>query len=177
LYAIHAQMKANGRRQRSYRKERLRTKHVQEHVEERLREGWSPQQIAGRMKQQNWADRISHEAIYQWIYSQRGDLRQCLAWGRRRRSRPCSSPSETAAHVNKGVACRECHGQVDQMPLISRRETLFMGWCLSCQRHPEQAMGPREAVFTPRPQISTKSIPGCKHAQAGRRAKWNGLRL
>jgi hypothetical protein len=55
-----------------------------------------------------------------------------------------------SAHVNKGVACRECHGQVDQMPLISRRETLFMGWCLSCHRHPEEAMGPREAVFAPR---------------------------
>ena len=56
-----------------------------------------------------------------------------------------------SAHVNKGVACRECHGQVDQMPLISRRETLFMGWCLSCHRHPEEAIGPREAVFAPRP--------------------------
>jgi IS30 family transposase len=41
-YAIHAQMKANGRRRRSYRKERLRSKQLQEQVEERLREGWSP---------------------------------------------------------------------------------------------------------------------------------------
>ena len=56
-----------------------------------------------------------------------------------------------SAHVNKGVACRECHGRVDQMPLISRQETLFMGWCLACHRHPEQALGPREAVFAPRP--------------------------
>ena len=86
-YAVHAQMKANGRRRRSYRKERLRSKQLQEQVEERLREGWSPQQIAGRMKQQKRPERISHEAIYQWIYSQRGDLRECLAWGRRRRYR------------------------------------------------------------------------------------------
>ena len=95
-YAIHAQMKANGRRRRSYRKERLRSKQLQEHVEERLREGWSPQQIAGRMKQQRRPQRISHEAIYQWIYGQRGDLRQCLAWGRRRRGH---SKRHTRSHI------------------------------------------------------------------------------
>lgn len=98
-YAIHAQMKANGRRRRSYRKERLRSKQVQEHVEGRLRQGWSPQQIAGRMKQQEWANRISHEAIYQWIYSKRGDLRQCLAWGRRRRYRRGHNKRHTRSHI------------------------------------------------------------------------------
>jgi transposase, IS30 family len=98
-YAIHAQMKANGRRRRTYRKERLRSKQLQEQVEERLREGWSPQQIAGRMKQQKRPERISHEAIYQWIYSQRGDLRVCLAWGRRRRYRRGHSKRHTRSHI------------------------------------------------------------------------------
>src|SRR3569623_484056 len=38
-------------------------------------------------------------------------------------------------HVNKGVACIECHGRVDQMPVIWRTASLDMQWCLECHRH------------------------------------------
>src|SRR6476659_5173130 len=37
-------------------------------------------------------------------------------------------------HLNKGVACVTCHGQVDQMPLMWRENTLTMEWCLECHR-------------------------------------------
>ena len=50
-------------------------------------------------------------------------------------------------HVNKGVACTTCHGQVDQMPLMDREATLHMEWCLECHREPERFVGPRELVF------------------------------
>jgi IS30 family transposase len=35
-----------------------------------LRRGWSPEQIAGRLKQQNAPTTISHESIYRFIYAQ-----------------------------------------------------------------------------------------------------------
>lgn len=38
----------------------------------KLQEGWSPEQIAGRMKQENKSYKISHETIYQYIYSSSG---------------------------------------------------------------------------------------------------------
>jgi Zn ribbon nucleic-acid-binding protein len=41
-------------------------------------------------------------------------------------------------HVHRGVQCTTCHGQVDQMPMTWRENTLFMEWCLQCHRHPEQ---------------------------------------
>ena len=33
-------------------------------------------------------------------------------------------------HVNKGVGCSTCHGQVNQMPLVFQANTLLMQWCL-----------------------------------------------
>jgi hypothetical protein len=50
-------------------------------------------------------------------------------------------------HVNKGVGCVTCHGQVDQMPLVWQVNTLYMGWCLECHRAPERFVRPRERVF------------------------------
>ena len=49
-------------------------------------------------------------------------------------------------HVNRGVACVTCHGQVDEMPLTWREKPLFMKWCLDCHRDPEQFIRPREEV-------------------------------
>lgn len=50
-------------------------------------------------------------------------------------------------HVKKGIGCSTCHGQVDQMPLMSSVQTLQMGWCLDCHRAPERFVRPREEVF------------------------------
>lgn len=50
-------------------------------------------------------------------------------------------------HVKKGVGCQSCHGDVDQMPLMMRRNTLNMEWCLECHRAPEKFLRPREEVF------------------------------
>ncbi len=51
-------------------------------------------------------------------------------------------------HVQKGISCVECHGRVDQMPLVRKTETLHMSWCLECHRTPEEFIRPREHVFT-----------------------------
>jgi hypothetical protein len=50
-------------------------------------------------------------------------------------------------HVNKGVGCTTCHGQIDQMPLMWTVSTLQMEWCLECHRNPEKFVRPRSAVF------------------------------
>jgi hypothetical protein len=50
-------------------------------------------------------------------------------------------------HVNKGVGCTTCHGQVDEMPLMWTVTTLQMEWCLDCHRNPENYVRPRGAVF------------------------------
>ena len=50
-------------------------------------------------------------------------------------------------HINKGIGCQSCHGQVDQMPLMWKEHTLNMEWCLECHRAPENHIRPREEVF------------------------------
>lgn len=50
-------------------------------------------------------------------------------------------------HIQKGVGCTTCHGQVNEMPLIHKGNTLFMEWCLSCHREPEKFIRPKDQVF------------------------------
>ncbi len=50
-------------------------------------------------------------------------------------------------HINKGVGCNECHGQVDKMPLMRAANTMQMEWCLTCHRAPEKVLRPREEVL------------------------------
>ena len=50
-------------------------------------------------------------------------------------------------HVNKGIGCTTCHGQVDQMPLMWKNESLLMQWCLQCHRDPAQHLRPLDEVF------------------------------
>jgi hypothetical protein len=50
-------------------------------------------------------------------------------------------------HVSEGVACIECHGRVDQMPLMRRVASLRMDWCLDCHRHPQPHLRDVSQVF------------------------------
>lgn len=50
-------------------------------------------------------------------------------------------------HINKGIGCASCHGRVDQMPLMSKVNTLYMEWCLDCHRAPEKHLRPKDKVF------------------------------
>jgi hypothetical protein len=50
-------------------------------------------------------------------------------------------------HVNKGVACMECHGRVDKMPLMWRKASLDMQWCLHCHRSAHEHIRPLDEVF------------------------------
>lgn len=50
-------------------------------------------------------------------------------------------------HINKGVGCSTCHGQVNQMPLVFQASPLLMQWCLDCHRNPAMALRPHDQVF------------------------------
>ncbi|BBC72769.1 cytochrome c [Altererythrobacter sp. B11] len=49
-------------------------------------------------------------------------------------------------HVNRGVACVECHGRIDRMPLTSRAEPFQMQFCLECHRDPAGRLRPPDQV-------------------------------
>jgi IS30 family transposase len=55
---------------------------------DRLKAGWSPEQIAGRLRVSGAPERLSHETIYRFVYSSQGQqlgLYQDLPMARRRR--------------------------------------------------------------------------------------------
>jgi Cytochrome c7 and related cytochrome c len=50
-------------------------------------------------------------------------------------------------HVNKGVGCSTCHGNVSQMPLMYQASSLQMEWCLSCHRQPEKFVREQKDIY------------------------------
>ncbi len=40
-------------------------------------------------------------------------------------------------HVQKGVSCETCHGNVATMQRVEQVAPLTMGWCVNCHRRPE----------------------------------------
>ncbi len=55
---------------------------VWEYVEEKIKKGWSPEIISGRLKIDNPHLSVSHEAIYQYVYRQGFELASYLPWRR-----------------------------------------------------------------------------------------------
>lgn len=63
-------------------------------------------------------------------------------------------------HVAKGVGCATCHGQVNEMPLTWKTQSLQMRWCLDCHRDPAKFVRPKEQVFNTAygPQENQRSL-------------------
>lgn len=51
-----------------------------------------------------------------------------------------------SAHINAGVGCISCHGNVAEMVVVQQVEPLSMGWCLDCHRNPDPNLRPIEEV-------------------------------
>ena len=52
-----------------------------------------------------------------------------------------------AAHVNRGISCHSCHGQVNEMRVVYHHEPHSMAWCLECHRAPENHLRPTDQVY------------------------------
>lgn len=52
-----------------------------------------------------------------------------------------------AVHVNRGISCVECHGDIDQMDVVHQDKSLSMYFCLECHRHPEKYIRPLDEVY------------------------------
>ncbi|MDF1739705.1 MAG: cytochrome c3 family protein [Verrucomicrobiales bacterium] len=51
-----------------------------------------------------------------------------------------------SVHVNRGVSCVECHGRVDEMPVVYHAKSLSMSWCLDCHRDPAANLRPLDEI-------------------------------
>jgi hypothetical protein len=69
-----------------------------------------------------------------------------------------------AVHVNKGVSCVSCHGQINEMPVVFHAKELSMGWCLKCHTNPHENLRPVEQVTN----LAWKPDPGKSAADIGK---------
>jgi IS30 family transposase len=67
--AIHAQHSAEERKSLAGKRHPLKDKRTYGYVLERLKEGWSPEQIAGRLALEQGEQMLCHETIYRFIYT------------------------------------------------------------------------------------------------------------
>ena len=49
-------------------------------------------------------------------------------------------------HLNAGVGCATCHGNVAEMDVVRQVQPLSMGWCLDCHRNPNQYLRPPSEI-------------------------------
>jgi transposase, IS30 family len=66
---IRAQTKADRRKSKSGRRHPLKNASTYSYVLNKLRQGWSPEQISGRLQKERGVKIISYETIYRFIYS------------------------------------------------------------------------------------------------------------
>jgi len=52
-----------------------------------------------------------------------------------------------SAHVNRGISCVHCHGQVDEMEEVYHAKPFNMNFCLDCHRNPEKFIRPVDKVY------------------------------
>ena len=51
-----------------------------------------------------------------------------------------------SVHVNRGISCVHCHGQINKMDEVYHAKPLSMAFCLDCHRAPEANIRPNEFV-------------------------------
>jgi len=52
-----------------------------------------------------------------------------------------------SVHVNRGISCKSCHGDVGEMRVVEHAEAQSMSWCLDCHRDPAKHIRPLDEVF------------------------------
>lgn len=51
-----------------------------------------------------------------------------------------------AVHVNRGISCYECHGQINKMDEVRHAQPLSMTFCLNCHRDPAAKLRPPDKI-------------------------------
>jgi hypothetical protein len=73
-------------------------------------------------------------------------------------------------HINRGVGCESCHGNVAQMDVVEQKQPLSMGWCLECHRDPTPHVRPKGVAVTNMDWVADEQ----SIAAARQRLEWMG---
>lgn len=118
-----AQARAVARARMSRTHARLRDRWVRAYVIRQIRRGWSPELIAGRLSRLRPNQTISHEAIYQWIYTDARQFIPFLVRGNRKRERRGYSRKHQKSHIPGRISIRERPKRVERRKEVGHWES------------------------------------------------------
>lgn len=52
-----------------------------------------------------------------------------------------------SVHVNNGIGCSTCHGDMDKMQMTRQPHAFAMAFCISCHRAPQHYLRPENKIF------------------------------
>jgi IS30 family transposase len=101
---------------------RLKSQAIRDYVHRKLRIGWTPELIAGRLKEFDPARYVCHESIYQYIYIEAPQLIQFLARKhlKRRTKRPYRT---TGQRIKNRVSITQRSAEVDAREVVGHWES------------------------------------------------------
>ena len=71
-----------------------------------------------------------------------------------------------SVHVARGVSCVECHGKVNEMPVVHQDQPHSMSWCLDCHRNPAGRIRHPEDIYNlDSKRVIDQGPDGAKKAQ------------
>ena len=155
-YLSHkAQERADKRNRESHRRPRLKNDSIRRYVEKRIRLGWSPELIAGRLAIKHPGPSISHEAIYQWIYQDAPHLILSLVRAHRKRKHRGYSRKHKKSHIPDRISIKKRPQTVLKRLHIGHWETDT----ISCRKSYQaiQVTVERKARYTKIAKLKTKS--------------------
>lgn len=107
-YVAHkAQERYEARISMAHQREPLKNDVIRRYVAQRLRDNWTPEEIAGRLPKEHRMQHISHEAIYQYIYKIKPEFIRYLAFSHRKRKYHGQGKRHKTSHIPNRVPISE----------------------------------------------------------------------
>jgi len=103
--------------------QRLKNDQIRKHVKRKIKNGWSPELIAGHLKTLQPELSISHEAIYQWLYTDARVLIPLLVRAHKNRKRRGYSRRHKKTHIPERVSIKQRPEHVLQRQELGHWET------------------------------------------------------
>jgi len=109
-----AQERAERRKKEAAKRPRLKNNKIKQYVIDKFKKGWLPEQISGRLPIDHPGLAISHETIYQYIYTEQQALIPCLACSHRKRKKRGQGKKHSSSHIPNRVSIEERPGHIEK---------------------------------------------------------------
>lgn len=120
-FALSASVSARLRYQYKSKNRKLGKEHIS-YIRKHIQEGWSPEQISGRMEIEG-LNSISHETIYQYVYQEQAKGGKLYLHLRHKHKK---YTKRTASHRNRGQIKNRV--SIDERPLIVEEKSRVGDW-------------------------------------------------